>query len=209
MSWDRSVGTVTGPGNNIFGVRISVGASNFFSTKTHRQPLGPTLAHTENVQGALSQGRGVKLPGRAAVHSPPPSAEEKHKTRNIPRAHKDSSSRSLHPVPVPVPVDGRRPVPNNASATTDRPNKWRRYLLHCTTFSARCANQRPNVLLSPPPGGEALWTGRETGRSERTSQAAGLTPSIAMDKYINRDSRRVAADLQQWPSRYVSLHHST
>lgn len=51
------------------------------------------------------------------------------------------------------------------------------------------------------PGGEALWTGRDTGRSERTSQAAGLTPSITMDKYINRDARRVGADLQQWPSR--------
>jgi len=30
VSWDRSVGTVTGLGNKIFEVRISVGASNFF-----------------------------------------------------------------------------------------------------------------------------------------------------------------------------------
>jgi len=109
----------------------------------------------------------------------------KHKTRSIPRAHKDSSSCSLHPVPV----IGHRPVPNTASATTDRPNKWRRHLLHCTTFSARCANQRPNVLLSPPPGGEALWTGRDAGRSERASQAGGRTNSFHHNGQVYKQRR--------------------
>ena len=119
----------------------------------NRPALGPTLARTENLRWALS--RGVKRPGRLADHSPPSSSEVKHNTRSIPRAHKDSSSCNVHPVPV----IGHHPVPNTASPTTDRPNKWRRYLLHYTTFSVRCANQRPNVLLSPPPGGKHYGQG--------------------------------------------------
>jgi hypothetical protein len=76
-------------------------------------------------------------------------------------------------------------------------------------LSPRVAQISVRTYYCRRPQGGTLWTGRDRGRSERTSQPTGLTPSIAMDKYINRDTRRIGAELQQWPSRYVCLHHHT
>jgi hypothetical protein len=58
------------------GVRVPVGATDFFLTPASRPVLGPTQPPIQWVPGVLSLE--VKRPGREADHSPPSSAEVKN-----------------------------------------------------------------------------------------------------------------------------------